>query len=139
MRLLLALVLLAAGAAGGIAVDRYVLHGGGDRSGALSDVDRRSPTGPDDPPVVWVDGRLREIGEDHLTIRKGRGPDLRLERLGEGATSFLRHDGSQWRELTGDEIAALGAGERACVESLLDGRLFLALQVFVGVDCGPAP
>lgn len=136
--MLAAVVLLALGAAGAMAVDRYVLERPGRASPDLPGVGERTPGGPDDPPVVWLDGQLREVSEDLVTIRNGRGPRIRLQRLSGGTTSFLRQVGVEWRPLTGDEIAALGAGERACVESLLDGRLFLALRVFVGVDCGPA-
>jgi hypothetical protein len=97
--------------------------------------------GPGDPPVVWVAGTLETVDQGHLALREGRqrkGPRIRLERLGEGATGFYRLDGDVWRELSPEEVSELDAGETACVEALLDGRTLLALRVFLGSSCGPS-
>jgi len=97
--------------------------------------------GPGDPPVVWIAGTLEVVEPGHLAIREGsqsEGPRIRLERLAEGATDFYRLDGEAWRELPAEEVDLLEVGERACVETLLDGQTFLALRVFLGASCGPS-
>jgi hypothetical protein len=97
--------------------------------------------GPGDPPVVWIAGTLEVLDQGHLAVREGgggEGPRIRLERLAEGATDFYRLDGQVWRELSPEEVDLLQAGERACVEALLDGETFLALRVFLDSSCGPS-
>ena len=109
-------------------------------SPALPRVIQNEP-GPGDPPVVWIAGTLEVLVQGHLGIRAGTqgvGPRIRLERLAEGATDFYRLDGEVWRELPPEEVDVLEAGERACVEALLDGQTFLALRVFLDASCGPS-
>jgi hypothetical protein len=88
--------------------------------------------------VVWLDGTLESITESELAVREGQGPRITIERFAAGATSFLRREGSGWRELSPDEVDSLEAGAATCVETLLDGGTFLALRVFLEADCGPA-
>jgi hypothetical protein len=88
--------------------------------------------------VVWLDGSLEEVSESQLVIQEGEGPTLRVERFAAGATSFLRQEDGEWIELGQEEVGAIRPGQPACLESLLDGRTFLALRVFLGADCGPA-
>lgn len=87
--------------------------------------------------MVWIDGEIQDLTAARVTIRDGRGPEVRLRRFAGGATSFLRLEQGRWRALEAGEITALGTGRQACVESLLDGRTLLALRVFLGVECGP--
>lgn len=93
------------------------------------------PPGPGDPPVVWLGGTLEEVGETELALREGEGPVIRLGRFAAGATRFLRLRGGEWRDAPG----AAQAGDRACIEALLDEGSFLALRVFLGSGCGPLP
>ena len=58
-----------------------------------------------------------------------------FRRLGQDATAFFRATGDAWDRVEG---SAVGKGEQACVETLLDGANLLALRVFLGADCGPA-
>lgn len=97
--------------------------------------------GPGDPPIVWIAGILEVLEQGHMAIRegsRGEGPRIRLERLAEGATDFYRLEGEGWRELSPEEVDLLEVGERACVETLLDGGTFLALRVFLDSSCGPS-
>lgn len=131
-----ALLLIALGAGAAVATDRFLLE---EEAPALvippvSD----SEPGPGDPPVVWVDGSLERIGESDLLVQVGTGPRIGVERFAAGATRFLRLDEEGWVELTAEEIAALRPGGRACLETLLDGRTFLAIRVFLSAGCGPA-
>jgi hypothetical protein len=130
------MVLLVLGAAAAFSVDRLVLRPSASE-GTAPPVSESEP-GPGDPPVVWLDGTLESITDSELAVRDGRGPRISVERLAAGATRVLRQDGSAWRQLSGDEVAGLEAGEEACVETLLDGGTFLALRVFLGAGCGPA-
>ncbi len=98
----------------------------------------RQPQGPGDPPVVWLSGEVHAIGPSHLVVRSGRGPEIRLQRLGEGATTFLRLRGDRWRRVRPAAVERMGRGRAACVESVLDRRTFLALRVFLDARCGPA-
>lgn len=97
------------------------------------DIEQNVP-GPGDPPVVWLTGTLESVTETELTLREGEGPAIRLERFAAGATRFLRLREGGW-----EEVAGGGAGDPACVETLLDGETFLALRVFLGAGCGPLP
>lgn len=105
------------------------------RDGPVRFEDRRARD-PGDPPVVWVDGTIEALTGDRVVVREGRGPAVALNRLGGGATSFLRLDGGTWRAAAPGQ-AADARGEPACVEALLDGRTLLALRVFLGSGCGP--
>jgi hypothetical protein len=130
------MVLVALGAAAAVMVDRLVL-GSTPAEESVPAVTGNEP-GPGDPPVVWLDGSLEEVSESQIVIREGQGPRLEVERFAAGATSFLRQDGEQWVVLGDQEVQAIRTGQPACLETLLDGRTFLALRVFLGVDCGPA-
>jgi hypothetical protein len=136
MAFLRALFLLALGAAAALAVDRLVLEPTAAET-SPPPVSGSEP-GPGDPPVVWLDGSLEEVSASQLVIQEGSGPRLEVERFAAGATSFLRQDGDEWVVLGEDEIEAIETGQAACLETLLDGGTFLALRVFLGVDCGPA-
>jgi hypothetical protein len=130
------LVLVALVAAAAVAIDRLVLDS--PEAGESPPAVTANVPGPGDPPVVWLDGSLEEVSESQLVIREGQGPTIEVERFAAGATSFLRQDQDRWVVLDDQEIQAIRAGQPACVETLLDGRTFLALRVFLGVDCGPA-
>jgi hypothetical protein len=131
-----AVLLLALGAGAALAADRFLLE----ESAPARVVPpvSESEQGPGDPPVVWLDGTLERIGESELLVRVGRGPQIPVERFAAGATRFLRLDGARWVELAPEEIDAVGTGGRACLETLLDGRTFLAIRVFLSAGCGPA-
>lgn len=92
--------------------------------------------GPNQPPVIWLGGTLTEVTPDHLEVLEGAGSVIRLRRLAGTATSFFRVSGRSWRRLAPQ--AQVPAGQEACVETLMDGRTFLALRVFLGAGCGPA-
>lgn len=136
MTFLRALLLLAVGAGAAIAVDRLVLE---DAAPARSVPPvSESESGPGDPPVVWLDGNLERIDESELLVRVGQGPQITVERFAAGATRFMRLEGGEWVELTSEEIETIEPGAGACVETLLDGRTFLAIRVFLSAGCGPA-
>ena len=114
-----------------------------DRAGTSSNpevpvVSGNLPDDPGDPPVVWLEGEIEGLDGAQLSLREGEGPSIDIRRFEEGATHFLRLREGQWRELTTAEVGELQAGQEACVETLLDGRTFFALRVFVGARCGPA-
>lgn len=136
VRVIGGLLLVAIGVAGALAADRLFFEPA--TSDTTTPAVPQSAPGPGDPPVVWVDGTLDEISESQILVREGEGPQVEVERLGQGATSFLALDGSEWVELTDEQVAEVDTGGPACVETLLDGRTFLALRVFLGVGCGPA-
>ena len=125
------------GAGVGLAADRVILQPQG-ASGGLPPAERTEP-GAGDRPLVWLDGTLEELGESQLGLRAGEGELVRLQRLAEGATAFLRPHPDGWVELLPGEVDLLEAGvDAACVEALLDGRTLLALRVFLGAECGPS-
>ncbi len=130
------LLLIALGAAAAVTVNRVWLEP--ETSEASPPPVPQSAPGPGDPPVVWIDGTLEEVSDSQIAMRDGAGPRVEVERLGQGATSFLALAGSEWTELTEDQVADLDTGGAACVEALLDGQTFLAIRVFLGVGCGPA-
>jgi hypothetical protein len=99
-------------------------------------IDRSEPM-PGEPPVVWVDGTLEEVAEARLVIRRGEGRRLEVERFAEGATVFLAPTDGDWVELSPGQTAEVEPGAEACIETLLDGRTFFALRVFLGTSCGP--
>lgn len=96
------------------------------------------PDDPGDPPIVWLEGLIEELETAEMTLREGEGPTITIRRFEEGATDFLRLTGGRWRQLRTSEVDGLPPGQQACVETLLDGRTFFALRVFVGARCGPA-
>jgi hypothetical protein len=132
-----ALLLLALGAAAALAVDRLVIEEASSTNDVPPPVSGSQP-GPGDPPVVWLDGTLERISDSELVVRLGRGPRIEVERFAAGATRFLRLEDAGWEELPDEEVAAVRPGGRACLETLLDGRTFLAIRVFLSAGCGPA-
>ncbi|MGH2662571.1 MAG: hypothetical protein ACRDH8_07130 [Actinomycetota bacterium] len=136
MRVVGGLLLVALGAAAALLADRVLLEPAS--SDATTPAVPQSAPGPGDPPVVWVDGTLEEVSDSQIIVREGQGPEVAVERLGQGATAFLALEGSEWLELADEQISEIETGGLACVETLLDGRTFLALRVFLGSGCGPA-
>jgi hypothetical protein len=132
-----AIVLIALGAGGALAVDRLVISPEPAVSGSTG-VGRSEPA-PGSPPLVWLDGTLEEIGDGSLAVREGEGARVDLERASAGGTRFYRLDDEGWTALSDEDAAAVDAGQRVCVEALLDGRNLLALRVFLGAGCVPAP
>jgi hypothetical protein len=96
------------------------------------------PGSPTDPPVVWLEGVIEELDASSLALREGEGPTIDIRRFEEGATDFLRLVNGTWREVPDGEVEGVAAGGQACVETLLDGRTFFALRIFLGARCGPA-
>lgn len=90
----------------------------------------------DSPPTVWVAGTLVRVGSGSILLREAAGPEVAMQRLAEGATAFYRIAGGSWQVLPRD--AAVSAGTRACVQTLMAGGRLLALRVFLGAGCGPA-
>jgi hypothetical protein len=136
VRLLSAVVLIAMGAAGAIAVDRLVLEPSPTASGAAP-VTGSEPA-PGSPPLVWLEGTMEEVSEGSLSVREGQGALVELERAAAGATRVFRLDDERWAELPDQEAGELEGGPRVCVEALLDGGTLLALRVFLDAGCGPA-
>ncbi len=128
------LLLLLLGAAAAIAAERVVFD---QRDGAPPAPADTRPE-PGDPPLVWVGGVIEDLDGSQISVREGAAEPLTLERLAAGATRFFRADGDAWRELPSAEVSALRAGDEACVETLVDGRTLLALNVYLGAPCGPA-
>ena len=69
-------------------------------------------------------------------MREAFGSVVKLQRLGQGATTFFEVSGGRWAEVP--DGATIEAGQLACVETLLNGPTLLALRVFLGASCGPA-
>jgi hypothetical protein len=95
------------------------------------------PDDPQDPPVVWLEGVIEEVEASQMMLQEGDGPTVTIRRFGEGATDFLRLADERWRQLAESEVEGLPPGQQACVETLLDGRTFFALRVFLGARCAP--
>jgi hypothetical protein len=135
VRLLSAVVLIAIGAAGAIAVDRLVLE----PAPAASDTPpvTGSRPAPGSPPLVWLEGTMEEVSEGSLSVREGQGAVVQLERAVAGATRVFRLEDQEWAVLTDQEAAGVEAGQHVCVEALLDGGTLLALRVFLEAGCGP--
>lgn len=91
--------------------------------------------GPDQPPVIWLGGTVVTVTADRLELQEGSGSIVTLLRLGQGATAFFRVSEDRWVRLP--RQVDIETGERACVETLLDGSSLLALRVFLGAGCGP--
>jgi hypothetical protein len=92
--------------------------------------------GPNQPPIVWVGGRITELTANHLELKEAYGSVLTLRRLGGSATLFFRISGGRWGRV--DRSDEVMVGTKACVETLMDRQNLLALRVFLGADCGPA-
>lgn len=92
--------------------------------------------GADQPPVIWIGGTLTAVRPDHLDVREPAGSLVHLGRLAGTATSFFRLAGRAWSRLEG--TAGVRQGQPVCVETLVDGKSFFALRVFLGAGCGPA-
>jgi hypothetical protein len=95
----------------------------------------RQTLGASEPPVIWLGGILRDVTVDHLLLQEDSGSVATLQRLAEGATGFYRVAGSSWAKLA--PSAQIPAGQRACIETLMDGTNLLAIRVFLGAGCGP--
>lgn len=108
------------------------------RPRGLPPIERNEPQ-PGDPPVVWVSGTLDSVSDEALLVRDEEGPRVHVERFAAGATRFLRPRAGEWRELTARKVSALESGDLVCVEAILDSGAFLAVRVFLGAECGPAP
>lgn len=134
MRLLLGLTLIAAGAAGAIAADRLVLSPAAESRSAAAFPETEPRAG--DPPLVWIEGRLEEVGERELALRDGEGEQIQVERFAGGATRVYRFGNGRWRQL--NPAAVIMPGQEACVQALLEENAFLAVSVFLGTGCGPA-
>jgi hypothetical protein len=132
-----AILLVGAAAAAAVTLDRLVLDPEPTRSAAPGVAN--SDPAPGSPPLVWLDGTLEQLDQGSLTIREGQGPRVDLERAAAGGTRFFRLDDGRWAILPEDDAETVDAGEPVCVEALLDGRTLLALRVFLGAGCGPAP
>jgi hypothetical protein len=94
-----------------------------------------SESGGGQAPVIWVGGTLTDVTDRQLVLKEALGPRVTLKRLGQDATAFFHTAGDTWERVDGSGV---GAGDQACVETLLDGENLLALRVFLGADCGPA-
>ncbi|MDQ4005917.1 MAG: hypothetical protein M3135_06405, partial [Actinomycetota bacterium] len=68
MRVVLGLMLLAAGAAGGVVAERILFEPAS--SGDVAGIPENEP-GPGDPPLIWLEGRLQEIGDSELVLQDG--------------------------------------------------------------------
>jgi hypothetical protein len=136
VRLLTAVLLIALGAAGAIAVDRLVVE----PSPTAADAPpvTGSEPAPGSPPLVWLEGTMEEVSEGSLSVREGQGAVVELERAVAGATRVFRLEDQEWAMLTDQEAAGVEAGQQVCVEALLDGGTLLALRVFLEAECGPA-
>jgi hypothetical protein len=132
-----AVLLIAGAAAAAVTVDRLVVNPAAPTLSEAPGVARSDPA-PGSPPLVWLDGTLEQIGQGSLAIREGEGPRVDLERAAAGGTRFFRLDGDRWAVLSEEDAEAVDAGQRVCVEALLDGRNLLALRVFLGAGCGPS-
>ena len=83
---------------------------------------------------MWVGGTVLDLTDRQVLVEETVGAKVGLKRLGQDATAFYRVSGGRWERV---DPAEVGRGDRACVETLLDGQNLLALRVFLGTDCGP--
>jgi hypothetical protein len=95
----------------------------------------RQSLGTDSPPVVWLGGTIERVVDADVRLQEDDGSVVALQRLGAGATRFFRVSGGAWAELATQSHVA--AGQRACVETLMDGTNLVAIRVFLGSGCGP--
>ena len=136
MRLLTGLLLLGIGAAGAVAAERVLLRDVAPLTGSPP-IERTEP-GEGDPPLVWIDGSLEDVGEDQLVVAQGESPRVVIERFAGEATRFFLPDGGSWREISREEVGRIRTGEDACIEALVDEETFLAIRVFLRRLCAPA-
>jgi hypothetical protein len=86
---------------------------------------------------VWVSGQSAAVSLSRLTIVEGGGSKAIVHRLSEGATKFfVLHEGA-FEAMPETDALLVEVGTPMCVESLLDGKRLVALQVYVGAACGP--
>ena len=135
MRLLTGLLLLGIGAAGAVAADRVLVRDLEPLTGSPP-IERTEP-GEGDPPLVWIDGSLEDVGQDQLVVAQGDGPRVPVERFAGEATRFFLPDGGSWREMSREEVGRIRTGEDACIEALVDEETFLAIRVFLRRLCAP--
>jgi hypothetical protein len=136
MSLIRALLLLGVGVTSGFVADRLLVRPV-EPTSETPPIERIDP-GAGDPPLVWIDGSLENVGQDQLLLREGEGPTITVQRFSGQATRFFRPDGGQWREISTSDIDSVADGEEACVEALVDGEAFLAIRVFLERTCAPA-
>ena len=91
--------------------------------------------GPNSPPVIWLGGTLQLVDATRVRLEEDDGSVVTLTRLAEGATKFYRVQGGAWHALPRN--GRIDAGQRACVETLMDGTNLAAIRVFLGSGCGP--
>ncbi|MGH2687018.1 MAG: hypothetical protein ACRDJP_16260 [Actinomycetota bacterium] len=132
MRLVLGLLLLAAGAVGGVVAERMLVEPASSADPAA--IPENEPR-PGDPPLVWLDGELRSLGDTELVLQDGDAEPIEVQRFAGTATRFYAIARGEWQELT--ETTGVEPGGDVCVEALLDGEAFLAVRVFLGHGCGP--
>jgi hypothetical protein len=84
---------------------------------------------------VWVGGALSALRSDRLELKEPFGSVVILHRLAGNATTFFEVRDGAWEQV---DPQAARVGSRACVETLMNGKVLLALRVFVGAECGPA-
>lgn len=137
-----ALLILLLGAGVALGAEYALRHQEGARNAPpasqVPTISTNLPGNPTDPPVVWLEGVIEELDSSTLALREGQGPTVEIRRFEEGATDFLRLVDGRWREVPEAEVDGVAAGGQACVETLLDGRTFFALRIFLGARCGPA-
>jgi hypothetical protein len=95
----------------------------------------RQSLGADSPPVVWLGGTIDRVDVSKVRLHEDDGAVVDLQRLGAGATRFFRVSDGAWAELATQ--SQVDAGQRACVETLMDGTNLVAIRVFLGSGCGP--
>jgi len=92
--------------------------------------------GPNQPPIVWIGGKLTELKPDRLELKEPFGSVVTVRLLGRYASAFFRVSGGAWKPANPRAYAT--AGTKACIETLMNGGTLLALRVFLGADCGPS-
>ena len=95
----------------------------------------RQSLGASSPPVIWLGGTIQLVGRGQVRLLEDDGSVVGLTRLAEGATRFFRVQGDAWSRIPNGERVV--AGQRACIETLMDGTNLVAIRVFLGAGCGP--
>ena len=132
MRVVLGLLLLAAGAVGGVVAERMLVEP--ESSADPVDIPENEPR-PGDPPLVWLEGELQALRDTELVLQDGEAEPIEVQRFAGTATRFCAIARGTWQELTA--TTGVEPGDDVCVEALLDGEAFLAVRVFLGRGCGP--